>query len=313
MSQPELLPADGAPQMQEAMQKRGYGLPSWLSMVRVLQIAAVIPNWAWRPVIRFAGWLAVKKHYRAVRQWRMNASVMLGRPATDAEARAGMRSWFRNLAMSVRLGRFSRSQILKLVRVDDASVELLRSTWSTTGAVVALPHIGDWDLAGAWACAIGIPVSSVAERLPDEEFQYFMTVRKRVGMTIYSHKDEDSLGKLADDLGRGQLVALVADRDLSRHSIPVVWQTPSGPMPVTMPPGPAVLARRTGAALLMARTEYTRRGIDLQFLGPVEVDQGDDGVAVTTQRLADEFAVLLAKKPVDWHLMQRFFPDLVAN
>ncbi|MCL2783513.1 MAG: phosphatidylinositol mannoside acyltransferase, partial [Propionibacteriaceae bacterium] len=221
--------------------------------------------------------------------------------------------WFRNLAGSVRLGRLSQKQILRHVRVDDESARLVHDCWASTGAVIALPHMGDWDLSGAWACAMGMPVSSVAERLPDEEFAYFMGVRKRVGMTIYSHKDHDSVSKLADDLARGHLVALVADRDLSRHSVPVVWQTPSGPQRVTMPPGPALVARKTGAALLVAQSVYQRSGITLRFMGPVEVDMGDDGVAVTMQRVADYFAKLVTAKPVDWHLMQRFFPDVVAN
>jgi len=307
------LPADPVAQEQVVAKKRGYGLPRGLSMTTVLRIAAMIPDWAWRPLIRFAAWLSVRRGYRAGRQWRLNAGVMLGRPATDDETRAGMRSWFRNLANSVRIGRYSRNQILRLVQVDEASVKLVRDAWATTGAIIALPHLGDWDLAGAWACATGMPVSSVAERLPDEEFEYFLKVRRHAGMTIYSHKDADSLDKLAGDLATGHLVALVADRDLSRHSVPVVWQTPSGPQHVTMPPGPAVLAQRTGAQLLVARTLYRRGGITLQFLGPVEVDPGDDGIARTTQRLADVFAALVAEKPVDWHLMQRFFPGLTAE
>ena len=304
---------DEAPVKKEVYANRGYGMPSWVSLVSVMKVAARIPNWAWRPIIRFSAWLAVLRGYRAPRQWALNAGVILGRPPTKAETRAGMRSWLRNLAMSVRLGRLSTKQILKMVHVDADSEKLLRESWSSTGAVIALPHTGDYDLGGAWVCASGIPVSAVGERLPDDEFEYFMEVRKRIGMTVYSHKQPDILGTLAEDLKAGQLIALVADRDLSRNSIPVVWQTASGPKQVTMPPGPAVLARRTGAALLIACTQYTHRGITLRFMGPVEVDMGEDGVAVTSQRIADYFAELVAEKPVDWHLMQRFFPGAVAD
>ena len=310
---PDEMPADRTKQVRIAAKKRGYGLPPWMSVVLAYRIAAIIPDWAWRPIVRYAGWLSVHKQYRAERQWRLNASIMMGRPVTDAEARAGMRSWLRNLAGSVRLGRYSKAQIMRLVKVDDESEKLVRESWATTGAIIALPHMGDWDLSGAWACASGMPVSAVAERLPDDEFAYFMKVRSRVGMTIYSHKEPDTLGRLAEDLQKGHLVALVADRDLSRHSVPVVWQTPSGPQSVTMPPGPAVLARKTGARLLVAYSVYRARGITLRFLGPVEVDQGEDGVAVTTQRLADMFAAFVAENPIDWHLMQRFFPGAVVE
>ena len=307
------MPADPNLQEIEAAKKRGYGLPAGMSVITAYRIAALIPNWAWRPVIRFAAWLGHHKNYRAVRQWRLNATVMMGREPTTREVKAGVASWLRNLAGSVRLGRFSQRQILQQVSVDAESERLMRDAWSTTGAIVALPHMGDWDLSGAWACACGIPVSSVAERLPDAEFDYFMKVRSRVGMKIYSHKDTGSLERLAEDLKNGHLIALVSDRDLSRHSIPVVWNTPSGPQNVTMPPGPAILARKTGAALLGACSVYTKKGIALTFYGPIEVDMGENGVAVTCQRIADLFARVVAEKPTDWHVMQRFFPGLTAE
>jgi len=310
---PDGLAADPGLQEKIAATKRGYGLPAGISVITAYRIAALIPNWAWRPVIRFSAWLAYRKNYRAVRQWRLNASIMMGREPTERETKAGVASWLRNLAGSVRLGRYSKRQILQQVQIDPESDRLLRESWSTTGAVVALPHMGDWDLSGAWACATGIPVSSVAERLPDAEFEYFMQVRRRVGMTIYSHKDTGSLERLAEDLAKGHLVPLVADRDLSRHSIPVVWNTPSGPMNVTMPPGPAILARKTGATLLVACTVYTKKGIRLTFYGPIEVDMGEDGVAVTSQRIADVFAKVVADNPTDWHVMQRFFPGMTAE
>ena len=307
------LPDDPKAQEIEAAKKRGYGLPAGISVITAYRIAAVIPDWAWRPVIRFAAWLSVHKNYRAARQWAMNAAVMLGREPTRDEVKAGMASWFRNLAGSVRLGRYSKRQILQHVSVDAESDRLMRDSWSTTGVIVALPHMGDWDLSGAWACATGVPVSSVAERLPDAEFEYFMKLRQRVGMTIYSHRDTGSLERLAEDVRNGHLVALVSDRDLSRHSIPVVWNTPSGPQNVTMPPGPVILARKTGAALLGACSWYTKRGLKLKFYGPIEVDMGDDGVAVTCQRIADMFAELVAETPTEWHVMQRFFPGVVAE
>lgn len=309
----DVTPVDPTAQERLAAKKRGYGLPPWMSVVTAFRIAAVIPDWAWRPVIRFAGWLAVTRNYRAQRQWRLNASVMMGRPVTDAEARAGVRSWLRNLAGSVRLGRYSRTQVMKMVQVDAESEALLRSALAHTGAVVALPHMGDYDLAGAYFCAKGMPVSAVGERLPDQEFEYFMTIRQAVGMTVYPHGEPAVLDKLADDLGRGHVVALVSDRDLSRHSVPVVWHTPSGDHRVTMPPGPALLAQRTGADLLAAVCTFEGRRIRIRTFGPLAVTPGDDGLAVTSQRLADVFCREVAANVPQWHVMQRFFPGVVAT
>jgi KDO2-lipid IV(A) lauroyltransferase len=266
---------------QERAKTRGYGLPSWLPMVRVLKIGARIPNWAWRPLAKQAAKLAVRRQYKAVRQWALNAEVMLGRPVTRDEMVAAMESWFENLAGSMQLGKYSPEQNFRRVVIDDADMARLATSWRGPGAVVALPHMGDWDLGGAFICAKGIPVASVAERLPDQEFEYFMAIRQKVGMTIYSHKDSQSLHKLEHDVHAGKVIALVADRDLSRHSVPVTWHTPSGDQAVTMPPGPALIAQASGADLLVAVCTYEGPKMRIRFFGPVAVSPGEDGLVET--------------------------------
>ena len=48
-----------------------------------------------------------------------------------------------------------------------------------SGAIVALPHMGNWDLAGAWACLTGMPVTTVAERLrPESLYDRFVAYRE---------------------------------------------------------------------------------------------------------------------------------------
>ena len=297
----------------ERAKNRGYGLPRWLPMVRVLTIASHIPKWGWGPLSVIASRFAAWKNYKAVRQWQLNAGVILGRPPTHDETVAAMKSWFRNLAGSVMLGRYSPQQNFRRVVIDDADMQRLATAWRTTGAVVALPHMGDWDLAGAFMCAKGMPVASVAERLPDQEFAYFMAIRSRVGMTIYSHKDGHSLHKLEDDIRAHKVVALLADRDLSRHGVPVVWQTRSGPQHVSMPPGPVLIAQQTGAALLAATCTYEGRRMRIRFFGPIPVEPGEDGLVATSQRLADVFCERVSHTVTDWHLLQRFFPGVVAQ
>jgi KDO2-lipid IV(A) lauroyltransferase len=292
---------------------RGVQLPSWLKYTTVLKIAARIPNWLWRPLARLASRIAVWRGYKPIRQWQMNAAVMLGRSPTKRESYLGIMSWFENLIGSVQLAKYSPADNIRRVEVSDEGFNLLHDAWADGGVVVALPHMGDWDLAGAWACAKGMPVSSVAERLADDEFAYFMGVRSKVGMTIYSHKDHHSFEKLTHDVQNGHVVALVSDRDLSRHGIPVTWKTKSGPKQVTMPPGPVRLAQITGASLLAAICTFIDGyKMRIDFYGPIPVSPGEEGLRETTQRLADIFSDAVGHKVIDWHLMQRFFPGHYA-
>lgn len=183
---------------------------------------------------------------------------------------------------------------------------------ATTGAVVALPHLGNWDLGGAWACLEGMPVASVAEQLDPAEFRVFLEARERLGFTIYGHRQERLVDRLCDDLRTGHLVALVSDRDFSRTSVAAQWPTPTGPVEVSMPSGPARIALETGAALLGMATYYEGSKLRLVVSEPVAHVPGVGGVAVMMQEMCDFFASQVAAHPQDWHMLQPVFRDVRA-
>ena len=53
------------------------------------------------------------------------------------------------------------------------------------GTILALPHLGGWEWAGSHLAIIGHPISVVVERLePPDVFDWFVTVRERLGMDV---------------------------------------------------------------------------------------------------------------------------------
>jgi len=115
------------------------------------------------------------------------------------------------------------------------------------------------------------------------------------------------MGTLATRLREGRLVALVADRDLSRSGIEVDFFDG----PARMPAGPALLAIRTGADLITAYVSYTESGIHIDFR-KIEIPQiGDESqrVKATVQLCANNFAIGIAAHPQDWHMLQRIWVD----
>jgi phosphatidylinositol dimannoside acyltransferase len=74
-----------------------------------------------------------------------------------------------------------------------------------------------------------------------------------------------------------------------------------------MPAGPAIVARRTGAALLPAVCQFTEDGMAIIIGEPLAHRQGRDGLTAMMQDVADFFANTIARQPADWHMMQRFF------
>ncbi len=80
-----------------------------------------------------------------------------------------------------------------------------------------------------------------------------------------------------------------------------------------MPAGPAVVARRTGAALIPAVTRFGGSGLEV-VLGPTVAPQpGRAGLITMTQQVCDFFAAELPKQAEDWHMFQPFFPAVAAS
>ena len=129
-----------------------------------------------------------------------------------------------------------------------------------------------------------------------------MCIRDRI-----SHK-EKTIPLLTQRLNEGKLIALVADRDMSRNGIEVDFLGAVAKMPA----GPAILAITTGAPLITAYIRYTDKGIKVIFDKTVVVpDSGseDEKVRVITQSMADNFAKHIKESPVDWHMLQRIWID----
>ena len=253
---------------------------------------------------RLGAVLATLRPNRFLEQWRDNVHLATGHRPTIGDTRAAVRSYVRTVSESFVLGSWQPAEVVSRVSTDAAGEARLRAAMAGPGAVLALPHLGSWDHAGAWACLTGMPVSTVAEQLGEAEFEAFKTYRERLGMRIYSHRDPAALQGLCSDVSEGRLVCLVADRTFDGRGVPASWRG----VPVLAAAGPAYVARRTGAVLMGCSARYTPRGIQLAFSQPVRHRPGRAGLAVMTQELVDFYASEVARQPVDWHVFQPFFP-----
>lgn len=221
-------------------------------------------------------------------------------------AQAGMRSYLRYWCDTFRSPDWDTKRIQSTVTVNDQEL-LLEPVRSKRGVVVALPHAGNWDHAGSYFCSQGIPLVTVVERLkPEKLFLKFLEYRQAIGMEALP-LDGRVMGTLASRLREGRLVALIADRDLSRSGIDVKFFDGTARMPA----GPALLAIRTGADLITAYVSYTASGIHIDFR-KVQIADGDsesERVAKTVQLCADNFAAGISEHPQDWHMLQRIWVD----
>jgi len=118
-----------------------------------------------------------------------------------------------------------------------------------------------------------------------------------------------SIATLSQRARSGKMIALVADRDLSKNGVEVELAGHTAKFPA----GPALLAIQTGAALITAFIRYEKNGIHIYFHDEITVPiEGDNQSKVRqmTQEIANRFGNELEKDPVDWHMLQRIWPDL---
>jgi KDO2-lipid IV(A) lauroyltransferase len=175
------------------------------------------------------------------------------------------------------------------------------------GVVIALPHSGNWDHAGAYFCQQGIPLVTVAEILkPEQLFVKFLEYRQAMGFEVLA-LDSKAFPTLMRRALEKRLIALVADRDLSASGIAVTFFGKQSRMPA----GPAILSIKTGLPLVAAHVSYTSSGIHIDFTEIETVRDGDEQrqISETVLRMAQAFEVGIRKHPQDWHMLQRIWVE----
>ncbi|MBC2868933.1 phosphatidylinositol mannoside acyltransferase [Streptomyces mexicanus] len=255
--------------------------------------------------------LAWKQRGKGVERLERNYARVVpdASPARLAElSRAGMRSYLRYWMESFRLPAWSPERIRAGFAPKDVH-HLTDGLAAGRGVVLALPHLANWDLAGAWVTTeLKTPFTTVAERLkPETLYDRFVAYREGLGMEVLPHSGGSAFGTLARRLRDGGLVCLVADRDLSASGVEVSFFGEAARMPA----GPALLAQHTGALLLPVTLWYDETPVMKgRVHPPIEVPESGtraEKTSVMTQALADAFASGIADHPEDWHMLQRLW------
>ncbi|MQA34146.1 phosphatidylinositol mannoside acyltransferase [Modestobacter roseus] len=257
---------------------------------------------------------AAARNGRGVRQLRANLRVVTGLDgaALDELTRRAMRSYARYWQEAFRLPAMGPATVLAGATVAGREhLEQVRA--QGRGAVLALPHSGNWDAAGVWLIEwLGGPFVTVAERLrPESLYRRFVDYREGLGMRILplTGGERPVSAVLREWLADGGTTCLLVDRDLSGDGVPVEFFG----RPTTMPGGPALLAAQTGAALLPAVCRFD--GAGWRFVVHPEVPVAGPGrlrdrVGAAMQQVADAFAATIAEQPEDWHVLGRIWPDV---
>jgi phosphatidylinositol dimannoside acyltransferase len=176
------------------------------------------------------------------------------------------------------------------------------------GVIIALPHMGNFEQAGAWIIARGAGTfTTVQERLkPESVYESFVKFRQTLGFEVLPLTGAGSpFGTLAVRLRAGGLVCLVSDRDLKETGVEVEFFGEKARIAAT-----AALAVHTGAALMPTATWFEGDDWGAEIYPEIPVPESGtraEKVAVMSQQLAHVFEEAIAEHPQDWHMLQRVF------
>lgn len=270
----------------------------WEAAARLPQpLAARIPRQAGAAFYRAAS-------SRQLDQVRRNLSRVLGHPPADELERVvkdAYVSYARYWLDAFRLHTFEPEDVL--ARSTGENLELVDDLVATgKGAILATGHLGSWDIGAffttqrEWGMAV---VAEVVE--PRRLFQRFVDLRRQAGIEVFPLvRGGDMVSRLEGVVRDGGLATLLADRDLSKRG-PVVDFFGE---PCRLPPGAAVLARRTGRPVAVGA--FLTRGDDgYHAVVHSVVDVAHLSVEEGTQVIAHELEGLIRRAPEQWHVFVR--------
>jgi phosphatidylinositol dimannoside acyltransferase len=279
------------------------------------RIATTWPPAIAKRLFRLYGWAGFEYMGSMRRTVAANLAHVLGRPADSELVQAATREafdlyaryWYDSFRARVMTpDEVDRRFVIENVGAIDRALEQGR------GCICALPHLGNWDVAGRYLTLNGYRMCAVAERLSNTRvFEQFLRHREELGMRIVAIDPEGDTRvgpQLMELLSDNWVLTLVADRDLTGRGVDVEMFGATRQIPA----GPALLSLSSGAPLLPAYVYTTDAGWFCRIGEPLEIERSGEmrtDVTALSKVLAAEFQRAIAAKPTDWHMFQPAWPD----
>lgn len=193
-----------------------------------------------------------------------------------------------------------------VIRIIDFRLqELDRTLKKGRGAILVTIHLGNWDLAGVLLGALGYSVSAVTEDIPEAVYKVWEKYREWTGMKGIP-LNEAGIGCYRA-LKKRELLVLLGDRDISDTGVEVRFCNGIR----NIPRGPATLALKTGAPLLLGYIVRISNG-NKKYLACVEPEieierrtgNFEDDVSLLTQKIANRLSELVRSHPDQWFVFQ---------
>jgi len=289
---------------------------SWLTYIPFRIVAAafgLLPEPAVRWIGEHGGSLAYRRGLARNALLARHMRRVLGPGASEEDVQAAVEGMYRSYGRYWAETFWFRPRRKQAIarRVERVNFEpIYQAKRDGRGIVFAVPHMGNWEIAGIVAAEIGVPSLAVAEDLSNKHItNWFINVRAKFHIDIVLTTDPRRRSKLMRTLQRGGAIALLADRDVTGRGVEVDFLGER----TTVPAGPVALAEMTNSALIPVAV-YFQEGaghrivVHDEVILPTGANRGQR-VALGAQKLTNVLEEMTRQAPSQWHLFQPNWPS----
>lgn len=236
-----------------------------------------------------------------------NLRAAFGPALSEAEAaRLSIETWrhFGRITVDTLLSpAWSREEVMRIVAAE--GVEHLREAHARGKGVVCFgAHFGHWELAGLVQGYLGFPLALVARPLDNPYLERMLARIRQQSGNLVVHKRQ-ALRDMIRAVHRGMSVAILIDQDAHEDGVFV----PFFGRPASTTPAAALLALRTGAALLPVYClPETAGGYRIVYESEIPVEPTGDrdaDVLRLTRACTERVEAWVREHPSQWLWMHR--------
>lgn len=247
------------------------------------------------------------QHHAALQNYAAVLQLPPEHPDVERTAKRAFHNYGRMLLDFTRIASLSRPEVEQ--RVTYSGTEHIdRALERGRGAILALPHMGSWDMVGSAAGVLGYDIHAVAEKFPGSLDDAVVHGRQTLGLKVIP-LGRSAVPKLIAVLESNAVAALLTD---IAHGGGV--EVEMFDRRVTFAAGPASLALRTGAALLPVAVWSTGPSHYHGHVEPELIHEASGNrkadIKALTQRLARVFERFIRAHPDQWYAFKPILQPL---
>src|SRR5665213_2224429 len=248
-------------------------------------------------------WLNSRQRHAALGNYAAALDLDPSDPEVARVARRAFQNYGRMLVDFLLMGSLTKQEVIE--RTDIGGREHLEDALARgRGVLLALPHMGCWDNTGSYGGALGYPIVAVTGRFPGSLNDAVVRTRERYGLQVLV-VGRPAVREIIQALNANRMVGLVCDQEEG----PGVEVKFFGRRAL-VPAGPASLALKTGAALMVGYQYMTPAGRHhIHLEAPLSWPDGETKENLM-QRIVHRFEAFIRERPDQWYAFRPMFKPI---